>query len=723
MAAFEASRRSLARWVEQMATLEEVELIKSLRGSLTHSPERASEIVGNLTEADWHHCAVEGGTCSCEGSDVRFGYAHTWLLQSGPPRREVACQKSSFGGSDPVPHVLKVCECSLRGATCSDGRPADLSRCPRHSRVLCAAACPRWAEIRGGWSDCANEGDMCRCARDGSQIRFGLRDSWLAYRGPPASAVACVKATFGGADPAPHEMKVCQCQDGLGTCLDGQPADLNGCLLTPAAEAARPREAICSGGTPYELLWSCDRAKSRLPAENHPDEEAQTVLDEAVAELCRYDVLARQFETYLDCSFVDNYIRWTRNESEWLEEAYVSYVGGKRNSVFEWAITTLVRSVHLFSQRPIVVVIVDDIYVPPLSWQALPNLLVYKMHPRIRRSLPFNFNKVRAMVGSRVLTGIELDSDQLITGRLDRVFAPTRRECTVKYPFPILPVHYMTRDAEACVHTDCKYNFLEFEGPRSMRWCHAHPSWTFWALPFWADMLFMRMAVVLDPGERAQLGFGEEVHLWKLDARRPLDMRSLLQRGRAGRERRPVKHEPWMISDEPMTNAWLWLVGASKAWCKFDVDMSVWAVGPDLKEDLYHDRKWYVDGLPVLFYSMHGTKDFAVLDSLLTAMVHCSRPEVAARMRCPGRVWGRREDGTMGWVSGAAPQACRPGSREEWLAKAADERQEEYMALACCCLAPRLTQPIFWQGVWYNSSSEVPSASARSGAPRLCLMA
>ena len=61
--------------------------------------------------------------------------------------------------------------------------------------------------------------------------------------------------------------------------------------------------------------------------------------------------------------------------------------------------------------------------------------------------MSFNFNKLRAMVAARVLVGIQLDTDQLITPGLDRMFASTRREIHERYPWLMLPVHWMSRDA------------------------------------------------------------------------------------------------------------------------------------------------------------------------------------------------------------------------------------------------------------------------------------
>merc|ERR1712032_1483684 len=99
----------------------------------------------------------------------------------------------------------------------------------------------------------------------------------------------------------------------------------------------------------------------------------------------------------------------------------------------------------------------------------------------------FNFNKLRAMIAARVISGIELDGDQIIYLGMDRVFDANRRECTPHYPFPIMPVHWMARDSKPGEPYH-EYAFKVWKKPHGMRWVHAHPTWTFWALAFLCDV-------------------------------------------------------------------------------------------------------------------------------------------------------------------------------------------------------------------------------------------
>merc|ERR1712228_469564 len=103
------------------------------------------------------------------------------------------------------------------------------------------------------------------------------------------------------------------------------------------------------------------------------------------------------------------------------------------------------------------------------------------------------FNKIRAMISSRVVSGIELDTDQIVYHGMDSVFSATLRESTARYPFPILPVHWMSRDAKK-PEPYWEYAFVGYQGNMTMRWCHAHPTWTYWSLAFFSDLLHERLA-------------------------------------------------------------------------------------------------------------------------------------------------------------------------------------------------------------------------------------
>eukprot|EP00434_Breviolum_minutum_P005691 symbB.v1.2.005014.t1/scaffold288.1/size478366/44 len=131
--------------------------------------------------------------------------------------------------------------------------------------------------------------------------------------------------------------------------------------------------------------------------------------------MCQDAWMSQLWSTYLDCDFLENYLRWTTPESDWLDEAFVTYVAGPQDSIYALQAVNLIRSIDLFSTRPVVVVVFDDKFMPPAQWHGFPNVIVYKMPPMKGHHVSFNFNKLRAMVAARVLVGVQLDTDQLIT--------------------------------------------------------------------------------------------------------------------------------------------------------------------------------------------------------------------------------------------------------------------------------------------------------------------
>jgi hypothetical protein len=62
------------------------------------------------TTNGWGHCAAEAGTCTCIGT-ARYGKDSTWLTK--PVTGSILCDPDAINGfgSDPVPLVVKTCEC------------------------------------------------------------------------------------------------------------------------------------------------------------------------------------------------------------------------------------------------------------------------------------------------------------------------------------------------------------------------------------------------------------------------------------------------------------------------------------------------------------------------------------------------------------------------------------------------------------------------------------
>jgi len=281
-------------------------------------------------------------------------------------------------------------------------------------------------------------------------------------------------------------------------------------------------------------------------------------------------------EAWIDPLFKRNYQK-IYDSSGWVDEAFVNFFAAPNNaSAFAQETELLIDSVHRFSAKPIIVFdfTLNGCPMPMWTPERFPRLVLLHATP-IQPGVRFSFNKIRAMLLANVRTGIALDSDQFVFRGVDRLFSRTQQEVTASYPYPIMPVHWMSRDA-----TDKEYSGYNFICPdcpkRTMRWGHAHPTWTFHALPFLGDML----AGQLDPA----------IHVLKTKVR--------------------------VFEDEDALNVGLWAVGATKQWCKFDVPFPVlfldYAKNASASLEScckYEDPKWFPNGIPLMFYTAHAAKN------------------------------------------------------------------------------------------------------------------
>ena len=358
-----------------------------------------------------------------------------------------------------------------------------------------------------GWMFCVQEGEICHCEGLTRYGDFDL-DQWVEKK-EHKSPILCHHSQYGlkpEQDFSPGKLKYCQCKAAVPKCPNGQPFRAENCpqggskpcragciqrMPRALSLAAAQRSKLCSKSEPNELLWACDHKRSLKPRKGHAHSDAEDLLERGMAKVCEDPQLVPEVEVWLECDFLSQFLRWTSSSSPWIEEAYVTYVGGPKDSNYEWQATNLIRSIDLFSTRPLVIVIFGDQFVPPEAWQSMRNVIAFRMRP-ISRGVSFNFNKVRSILASRVLVGIQLDTDQLIFKGMDQVFEGTHREINEFYPWPILPVHWMSRD-DTPGNPYAHYAFRGWDGPQSMRWCHAHPTWTYFALAWFGDLLHERM--------------------------------------------------------------------------------------------------------------------------------------------------------------------------------------------------------------------------------------
>jgi len=297
--------------------------------------------------------------------------------------------------------------------------------------------------------------------------------------------------------------------------------------------------------------------------------------------------LSQLAQFYVDPKFASNHKRLTDSDG-WINQAVVSYVG--LNSVDDKIakeMDLLIQSVHHFSDLPIVVVNFRSIV--PSAWnpERFPRLVL--MHARDVydvTGMSFNFNKLTSMLFTKVKTGVVLDADQWINYGLDYLLDRAAEETTAEYPYPIMPVHWMSRDPESSDMQGGEawprryaYPLWDKEAPqRTMRWGHAHPTWTHYALPFLAEWTLYALA----PYRTSAPG-------WLVDQ--------------------------GDLEDEDLLNLALWAKTATKQWCKFDIvspsDFSAYiqqsAEGSNVAPSV--DSKWFPKGIAYVFFTAHDAKD------------------------------------------------------------------------------------------------------------------
>lgn len=288
------------------------------------------------------------------------------------------------------------------------------------------------------------------------------------------------------------------------------------------------------------------------------------------------------------------------SEKGWFKRGWVTYVAGDPSSPFVKMAEELIKSVHYFSSWPIIVF--NFGLVMPESWtpERFPRLVILHSTPlpteaHLKRS--FNFNKLRSILMSKVHTGIQVDVDQFIAPGADILFQLTEKWIHKEYPFPLMPAHFADWSIKDQPNAPWWPRYCpDPEKPcpmQTMRWAHAHPTWTYWALPF----------------------FGRWVRRHFRDERLPnVTLRGFQAPGlRVGE----------IPEDEDMLNVALWEERATQQWCKFDVPATVefesllnWK--PSDGDRCLHgigctniggDQRWYVEGVPKVYWTAHHAVD------------------------------------------------------------------------------------------------------------------
>lgn len=331
--------------------------------------------------------------------------------------------------------------------------------------------------------------------------------------------------------------------------------------------------------TVVEPLWDDSKNQPITSCEEHPvdakveHDPAEFHLGHAVRRFCDAG-LDDMVDFYVDPQFVGNHRHFT-DAAGWFPEAFVTYIGLRtENDTIGYEADLLLQSVHHFSRRPIVVANFGNRV--PKEWvpERFPRMVLVHARPLVPHKR-FNLNKLRLKMFTKVRVGVSLDADQWINQGLDHMFQRAAHEGK-NYPFPIMPVHWMSRDPRGGDYQSYQFHFKSDSAPeRTMRWGHSHSTWTHEAL----DFLGKWTSRMLSP--------------------------------------ETTDSPEWLkaegsISDEPTLNVGLWADGARKQWCKFDItspnDFRIY-MKQSLVKGMHADEYWFPRGVPMVFFTAHDAKN------------------------------------------------------------------------------------------------------------------
>lgn len=458
-------------------------------------------------------------------------------------------------------------------------------------------------QVGASWVYCANQWEVCEC---GSKVRWGNSKTWQVIEPKSASSMNTVSCSINDlpdvvpGDPNKH----CECEAVPGTSYY---TGLNTMLLQAAdAEATGSR-----------LIASCDIFESKKD-----QGEANAALWSAVEPFCSADWeksanadptlkpgsrqiplenLRKMMQARIDARFVKNYGKFV-NKDGWIPKAFINYFKSPPSGKHALMTEELIKSIHMFSQAPIVVFHYGG--TTPASWTAekYPRLILLHALPMNQSDgRSFNYNKFRSILLSRVLAGVQLDSDQFVGPGVDDMFKMTEREITKEYPYPILPVHFTSFDRENTPKNVWWKRYCNSQGceRHTMRWSHAHPTWDFWALPFFGRWLRRHFRDETLP---------------------PL----------SGQPASTALRVADIPEDEDLLNVGAWEEKLTKQWCKYDNDYAEFTdmlsytpssgstcFGSMGCTNIAPDPKFYPVGAAKAFYTAHNCKNPSETKSIL----------------------------------------------------------------------------------------------------------
>lgn len=465
----------------------------------------------------WEECAPQWQTCTCAGP-VRWGNGDTWKvipITNGELEQSVDCNFDKLGDILPGDD-RKHCECQAVNEV--DESSSDSI----------------WLFCAGQWQDCHCEGT----------IRWGNNGRWRKYKVLGTETSRTLRCDIQSLpDVAPgDDAKHCECLATPGTeffeRINPGLHPVGTSFQTPVG-SCEIFEADKENGDHGAQLWE---AVMPFCAEAWEPEASIQIGDRPISRAKQQSLM----RIWVEPRYQENYDRIYQDG--WVDRAFVNYYMGLAGGKHANMTRELIRSVHEFSKAAVIVVNFGFSTDPGWDVTEFPRLVVFNaepLPPQAQRS--FNFNKFRAMILTRIRVGIQLDSDQFVAPGVDVLFDRTSVEVTRDYPFPILPAHFLDWGPQGEGPGGVGHKLWDRYCPemrdgickwQTARWGHAHPTWTFWALPFLGRWLGKNFRDEwLPEGKNGQ------------KALRVIDVKE----------------------DEDLLNVGTWEDGGTKQWCKFDI--------------------------------------------------------------------------------------------------------------------------------------------------------
>jgi len=326
----------------------------------------------------------------------------------------------------------------------------------------------------------------------------------------------------------------------------------------------------------------------------------------SLQEVCKHSSLVGLLEFWLSNNFEARYSK-VYNKDGWAPEGFVNYfyTDGVIDSSNAYIVQmeSWLRSIHFASNRPVVVFVIDELerfnqFTRMWSPDKFSNLLLLNMrgYPvgSVLKKKGMHTHNFRAALFARLRRGIMMDSDELLLpvhGQIDLLFNRIAQESTDDYPYPILQVHWMSKDPRSNPH-ERYYHMYDWHCDSELcieqkaRWCQGNVmTFSSAAHPFISTAFFN---YVMDVG--------------------PPEMTKTSM-------------------NEPTINMELWKHNATKQWCRFDIPFPMMPNNETTDEELVTslrkdvsrslslaDSYWYPNGVPRAMVSLHHVQSSGQAD-------------------------------------------------------------------------------------------------------------